>query len=91
MKLYHFDLRANVESIQRDGFHDGDVWLSDLSLLDDANPPLGHEFAQVVVDAPEDLDRYEVIGNPLVRPGSHREWCIPAQAVNAWPRKVEYR
>jgi hypothetical protein len=88
MILYHFDLRSNIEAIVRDGFHPGDVWLSDISLLDDADPPLGPDFAQVVVDAPDaELAAYEVIGNPMVRPGSHREWCAPAAIVNRWPRR----
>jgi hypothetical protein len=87
VRLQHFDLRLNIEAILKDGFRAGDAWLSDLSPLDDADPPLGAEFAQVVVDAPDDeIAEYEVIGNPDVRPGSHRESRIPAALVNRWPR-----
>jgi hypothetical protein len=79
VRLHRFDLRPNIDAILNDGFRAGDVWLSDLSLLDDADPPLGAEFAHVVVDAPEDeIAEFEVVGNPDVRPGSHREWRIPA-------------
>ena len=90
MILYHFDLRRNIEAIVRDGFHEGDVWLSDISLLDDADPPLGSDFAQVIVDAPDDaLAVYEVVDNPRIRPGSHREWRVPATIVNGWPRRLD--
>lgn len=51
--------------------------------LDDADPPLGPDFAQVVVDAPDDLDQYEVIGNPLAGDG-YREFRVPAVVVNGW-------
>ena len=44
---------GNVDAILHDGFREGDVWLSDISLLDDADPPLGDDFAQLVGDVPE--------------------------------------
>jgi hypothetical protein len=85
--LYHFDLRRNVAAIVRDGFHDGDAWLSDISLLDDADPPLGDEFAQLTVEAPTDrLAEFEVRGNPLKGEG-YREFRIPSAVVNSWPRQ----
>jgi hypothetical protein len=89
MRLYHFDPRWNVEAIMRDGFHDRGVWLSHISLLDDADPPLGPDFAQEVVEEPDDeLGRYEIVNNPLLRPSSHCEWCVPALIVNRWPRRL---
>ena len=75
MTLYHFAPRWHVESIMRDGFHDGDVWLSDISLLDDADPPLGPDFAQLVIPAPESAVAYVVAGNPLAGSG-YREFRI---------------
>ncbi len=89
MILYHFDLRPNIEAIVREGFRDGDIWLSDISLLDDADPPLGPDFAQVIVDAPDvELEGYEVVDNPRVRAGNHREWRVPAALVNRWSRRL---
>jgi hypothetical protein len=83
VRLYHFDLRRNIEAILREGFHDGDVWLSDISLYD-ADPPLGAAFAQVVVDAPTDrLAEFEVVGNPTAGEG-YREFRIPAALLNTW-------
>ena len=95
MRLYHFALRRVAERIARDGFRDSDpedvggarregVWLADVPLADDGGLDR-EEFATVVVDAPDDqLAAYEVTGNPMVRPGSHREWCVPAAVVNRW-------
>jgi len=89
MILYHFDLRRNIVTVVREGFREGEVWLSDISLLHDADAPLGPDLAQVVVDAPHDeLAAYEVIDNPLTHASGHRVWCIPAATVNGWPRRL---
>jgi hypothetical protein len=98
MRLYHFTLRLVAERIMREGFRDSEpeavrgdregVWFADLDLAADGELP-AEEFATLAVDVPdEELDRFEVVGNPMVSEGSHREWCIPASRVNRWPTSI---
>jgi hypothetical protein len=79
--LYHFDLRHKIEAILRDGPPRGDVWLSDISLLADASLPLDEDFAQPVIEAPDDLGAFEVADNPHAGEG-YRELRVPAVLVN---------
>jgi hypothetical protein len=93
VRLYHRSRAA--EAILRDGFVGGSgtyltnshfedvVWLSDSSELGNQEVPDGAVF-QVDVPVGVGLDVWEVVeeGKPF------REWAIPADVVNAWPRTL---
>jgi len=87
MTLYYCDLRSRIIAIRRNGFPDGDVWLSDTSLRDDPNSPLREDVMELAIRAPDDeLAAYEVIGKSQTETGSPRAWRIPAKTVNRWAR-----
>jgi len=87
MRLYYCDLWPIIVAIRRDGFRDGDVWLSDTSLRDDADSGRSKDLAELMINAPDDeLGRYEVIGPPGNASGSPRAWRVPAKTVNGWAR-----
>jgi hypothetical protein len=92
--LYHASRDApTAESILAEGFRNAGgydaadrwwqgVWLFDLPLLDSGRRRVGAELLIGVNVPPEVAARYEGTHQSI----THREWLIPAEILNQYPR-----
>lgn len=91
IRLYHRTDSADV--ILRDGFRDGEgtymttqrwtgVFFSDRPL--DCNEGANGSAVIRVVAVEQEIAQYEWIEEE----GTYREWCIPAQLANSYPREA---
>jgi len=93
MKLYHVTDIAGADTVVRDGFRDEEgsfgiasIWLLGVFVSDEPltvyeTPDADHLIEVVLPDG-------TTLEHELPEDGKgYREWCLPAQLLNQWPRR----
>lgn len=92
MRLYHETDRRNVASILSEGFRDGGPF-GDLYGVCVADRPPGFraDWVRLAIEtdlSDEELEPYGWNKRAWLVNG-YREWCVPAERLNEFPRKVD--